>query len=65
MARVSARVSDESRRGWERATFAHGCTFSALVEALGLALDERGWDPPADVVERAQQIDRERFSRRS
>lgn len=64
MARVSARVSDEARRGWERAATVNGCTFSALVEALGLALHEHQWEVPPDVVERARKIDRERYSRR-
>lgn len=43
---------------------ANGCTFSALVEALGLAFDDRSLDLPAEVAEAAQRIDRERFSRR-
>jgi hypothetical protein len=64
MQRVSARVSDDARRGWDAATTRHGCTFTALVEALGVMLAERGWDVPVEVVERAQHIDRERFSRR-
>ena len=64
MQRLSARVSDNARRGWDRASSRHGCTFTALIEALGLAVDERQWDVPAEVVERAQQIDRDRFSRR-
>jgi hypothetical protein len=64
MQRLSARVSDDARHGWDRAVTAHGTTFTALVEALGQLLAERGWEVPPEVVERAQRIDRERFSRR-
>lgn len=64
MERLSARVSDEARRGWDQAIGRHGCTFTALIEALGLALAEGGWEPTAAIVARAQEIDRERFSRR-
>lgn len=64
MQRLSARVSDGARRGWDRATTRHGSTFTALIEALGLALDEGAWDVPAELADRAQSIDRDRFSRR-
>ena len=64
MQRLSARVSDNARRGWDRATTRHGSTFTALIEALGLALDEGEWDVPDEFVAEAQRIDRDRFSRR-
>jgi len=64
MQRLSARVSDNARRGWDRAAVGHGVTFTALIEAMGLAMDERGWDVPDELVDRARQIDRDRFSRR-
>ena len=62
--RISAQLSPEGRRGWDRATTAGGVTLTALMEALGLMLDERSnWLPP-EAVERARLIDRERNSRR-
>jgi hypothetical protein len=64
MQRLSARVSEDARRGWDRATVQHGATLTALIEALGLAMVERSWDVPDEVAELAQRIDRERFSRR-
>ena len=65
MERLSARVSERARHGWDLAAARVGCTHTALIEALGLALDDRSWEVPPEVAQRAQQIDRERFSRRS
>lgn len=64
MARLSARVSDDAKRGWDRKAAEHGCTFTALIEALGLGFDGRTVGLPEELVEQARRIDRERFSRR-
>ena len=61
---MSARVSEEARHGWDRAETRHGCSFTALVEALGLALEDRSWEVPEEIARQALQIDRERHSRR-
>lgn len=62
--RVSARLSEDARNGWDRAVVTTGSSFTALIEAIGLALHERSLELPAEVVERANRIDLERNSRR-
>lgn len=65
--RLSARVSDEARRGWDKLLDRHGVSFTAVIEATGRALDERDGKlvyEPDDVIEVARSIDRERFKRR-
>lgn len=63
MPRVSAQLSVEARRGWDRFLTAHGVTLSGYLEAVGQLLDER---TPYDVqatIDRARKIDKERGSR--
>lgn len=64
--RVSARISDEARRGWDKLCNRHGVSFTAIIEATGRALDERDGKlvyEVDEVVEVARRIDRERFKR--
>lgn len=66
MRRVSARISDEAKRGWDRFLESHGVTFTAMVEASGLLLDESRGELLSDnetVVDLARRIDRERAER--
>lgn len=65
--RVSARLTNESGRGWDDFLEHHGVTFSAVIEATGRLLGEhqgRALVDAQDVVELARLIDRERFKRR-
>lgn len=64
---MNLRLSPEARRGWDRLSSEEGVSLTALIEALGLELDEHraptdpyGWT----VVERARRIDHERGTRR-
>lgn len=57
------RLTEESRAGWDRACSRHRVTMTALAEALGLALADDVELLPAEVVERAAAIDRQRRSR--
>lgn len=64
---MNLRLSPEARRGWDRLSRTEGVSLTALIEALGLELDERR--APTDpyglaVVERARRIDHERGTRR-
>lgn len=67
--KVTLRLTQEARRGWERIALRHGLTLTALAEAIGQAFDERP-DVMASVPEwqqviaEAQRIDQERRSRR-
>lgn len=61
--RFQARVSEESHRGWWKLRRASGCRISPLVEAIGLALDESLDWIPDEVIERARDIDDDRYSR--
>lgn len=64
MPRVSAELTDTARSGWDRACGRHGTTLTALVESIGQALLEGDAWVPAEVIDRARAIDRERHSRR-
>lgn len=64
--KVTTRLSDRSRSGWEKACLRAGVTLTALIEATGLELHngpidstERG----ARIVELARQIDLDRRAR--
>ena len=64
--RVTLRLSERARTGWERVCLAHGVSMTALAEAMGEELFEHGvtTDLQRAVIERARQIDMERRSRR-
>ena len=64
MVRVSLRLSDEARRGLDRAATSSGVTLTAMVEAFGRLLDA---DPSLlldEAVALARRIDFDRRSRR-
>jgi hypothetical protein len=61
--RITLRLSDEARRGWDRTVIRHGVTLTAFAEALGLALLANPDRPPIDILEHARQIDFERRNR--
>ena len=63
MPRISAQLSDEARRGWDRTTTNHTVTLSGLLEAIGLLLDERALTLPPETIARAVLVDRERYNR--
>jgi len=55
--RIHARVSDEARRGWDRATVLHHATLTALLEAFSPLTRCSGWsvthpDPGRDEAPR-------------
>lgn len=60
--RISALLSDEARRGWERVCLRERVSLSALLEALGRHLDESPGELP-DVFDLAAEVDRERGNR--
>jgi hypothetical protein len=65
--RLSARVSPEAKKAWLAFCEAHGVTFTAMVEASGLLLSERGGrmlEDNATAVDLARKITTERFKRR-
>lgn len=53
--RVQARLSDEARRGWDRA--ARPANLSALMEAVGLWLDRGDLRFPPELLAEAQEIE--------
>lgn len=55
--RIQARLSDEARRGWERA--ARPANLSALLEAAGLWLARGDLRFPPELISEAQEIERE------
>jgi hypothetical protein len=57
---MNVRLTDNSRRGWDREVRRHQVDLTALAEAIGLAFDERTLDLPAEIIEAAQQIKWER-----
>jgi hypothetical protein len=60
---IYARLTDEAWRGWDRVATRRNITLTAVLEAMGEALDT-GYQLPDSVIERARDIDRERRSRR-
>lgn len=62
--RVSVRLDEEGRRGWDHLSKRHGLPLSVLLEALGRLVNERRVELPSEVVDLANQIDFERRSRR-
>lgn len=61
--RLQPRVSDEARRGWQRAVEANATDLSALMEALGRALDDGTFRVPEEVAVMARRIEAERRRR--
>lgn len=61
--RISALLSDDARRGWDRWCTEHGVTLSGLLEAIGQLLHERATVDLEVAVERARRIDKDRGSR--
>jgi hypothetical protein len=65
--KVTVRLSDEARSGWERVCEHEGVSLTALMEAIGCVFHETGVTqlPAAGMVlERARRIDAERRTRR-
>ena len=67
---ISARVSPESKDGWELWAAENGVTLSALLEVIGRSLLDpiarghwRSDDLTLDLVEQARQVDNERRKR--
>lgn len=60
---MQARLTDRSRAAWDRTLSQEGVTITAFLESLGLEMAESKWHPPARVIKRARQLDRERHSR--
>lgn len=59
-----ARLTETSYAAWERTLTRRGITFTTMIEALGELLDQGVDWVPEEAVERARQLDRERYSRR-
>lgn len=57
-------LTPEARRGWRQYTQQHRITHTALLEQLGLLLDDgdASWIPDG-VVDRARSLDIERLNR--
>lgn len=53
---MNVRITDEARRGWDRCVDRHQLDLTALAEAIGLALDDRSFDIPPEIAERAWRI---------
>lgn len=62
--RVSARLSPEALRGWDRACTQTGTNFTAMIEALGQLLNERVDWLPKEAARRAIEVELERNARR-
>lgn len=60
---ISAKLSDEARRGLRRFCSDRGVSLTAFIEAIGLTLDERQPLEVDEVVARAKVIDDERRAR--
>lgn len=58
------RLTEDAWRALDRYCERHHITFNVLVESIGLHMDEHPDWMPDDVAQRAQRIDRERYSRR-
>lgn len=57
---TNLRLSEAARRGFDRITRPRNLYLVSLVEAVGLALDDRSFDLPPEIVARAEQIQYER-----
>lgn len=61
------RLSEESRRGWDKVALANGVSLTAFIEAIGLDMAERGIAVENrqghDIIARARAIDQERRGR--
>ena len=62
--RVSVRLDEVGRQGWDRVSRRHGLPLSVLLEALGRLLDSGEIELGDEVVRLANDIDFERRSRR-
>lgn len=51
---------EAKERGWIRYAMEHHLDLVVLVEAVGLALAERTYNFPPEILERARQIQNER-----
>lgn len=62
---IRARLTPEARDAWDAVCARHGVTMTTLMQALGerLADGDDAW-VTAEVIGRARQLDRERYSRR-
>lgn len=61
--RTSVTLDDAGRRGWDKARRSTGCSFAALVEAIGRALDRDMGLLPPEVIEEARNIQADRDAR--
>ena len=61
--RIEARVSAEGQEGWKRAAAQHHLRLSSLLDAVGQALADGTLRLPAEVVERAVELEEENFRR--
>lgn len=64
--KMTLRLTDEARAGWEKACVTTGVSLTALVEAIGRDLNDSGrlLERGADLIEAARVIDLERRRRR-
>lgn len=60
---VSAKLSEEARRGLRRFCKEQGINLTAFIEAIGLTFDERGTLDLDEVVARARDIVADRLAR--
>lgn len=63
MSAVVGVVSDEAYEAWCTLSAEEGCSFAALLEALGLRFAHHGKDDFGDVFKEARRIDAERRRR--
>lgn len=60
----TARLTERAERGWDRLCTRRNVTYTTVIEALGEALADDPTAIPDTIIRRAQDIDRERRSRR-
>lgn len=60
---IKGRLTEASGRAWDKVATTEGVTMTALLEALGRALESGAWKPSRRVIEEARRIDAERRSR--
>lgn len=61
---MNLRLTFDARRGWDRVCRDNGVSLTALVEAIGLEMDDRHQPIPPEVIELARTIDHDRKTRR-
>lgn len=64
MVKVTLRLTEEARRGLDRSARRVGVTLTAMVEAIGMRLDEEPDLLQRHTVDLARRIDAERRARR-